>query len=126
MSNFELDWTHVPECRVEAFPIKMYYDDHNPPHFHAEYAGEEALIPIDTLDVTAGDLPSRALGLVYGWAGKHRAELREAWKRRCGRLTGSLVQLRLPTITDKFQVVFDISKPKRLIVEKHSSLLRGG
>jgi hypothetical protein len=44
----------------------MYYDDHNPPHYHAEYAG---------------DLPSRALGLVYEWAGKHRAELREAWKR---------------------------------------------
>ena len=59
----------------------MYYDDHNPPHFHAEYGGDEALISIDTLDVIAGTLPSRALGLVYEWAGKHRAELREAWKR---------------------------------------------
>lgn len=29
----------------------MYYDDHNPPHFHVEYAGDEALISIDTLDV---------------------------------------------------------------------------
>lgn len=59
----------------------MYYDDHNPPHFHAEYGGDEALISIDTLDVIAGTLPSRALGLVYEWAGKHRAELQEAWKR---------------------------------------------
>jgi len=43
----------------------MYCDDHNPPHFHAEYGGDEALISIDTLDVIAGELPSRALGLVY-------------------------------------------------------------
>lgn len=42
----------------------MYYDDHNPPHFHAEYGGDEALISVNTLDVIAGELPSRALGLV--------------------------------------------------------------
>lgn len=47
----------------------------------AKYAGDEALITIDTLDVMGGELPSRALGLVYEWAGKHRAELREAWTR---------------------------------------------
>ena len=34
--------------------IKMYYDDHNPLHFHAEYGGDEALISIDTLEVIAG------------------------------------------------------------------------
>ena len=72
----------MPElCRFYGVRIKMYYDDHNPPHFHAEYGGDEALISIDTLEVIGGDLPSRALGLVYEWAGKHRAELREAWKR---------------------------------------------
>lgn len=64
----------MPElCRFYGVRIKMYYDDHNPPHFHAEYAGDEALITIDTLDVVAGELPSRALGLVYEWAGKHGA-----------------------------------------------------
>ena len=26
--------------------ITMYYDDHNPPHFHAEYAGHKALVDI--------------------------------------------------------------------------------
>jgi hypothetical protein len=71
----------MPElCRFYGVRIKMYYDDHDPPHFQAEYAGDEALISIDTLEVIAGDLPSRALGLIY-WAGKHRPELREAWKR---------------------------------------------
>lgn len=59
----------------------MYYDDHHPPHFHAEYGGDEAVISIDTLDVIAGELPRRALGFVYEWAGMHRTELREAWRR---------------------------------------------
>ncbi len=24
--------------------VTMYYDDHNPPHFHAEYNGNKAII----------------------------------------------------------------------------------
>ncbi len=26
--------------------VTMYYDDHNPPHFHAEYNGNKAIIRI--------------------------------------------------------------------------------
>ena len=26
--------------------VTMYYEDHNPPHFHAEYNGNKALIDI--------------------------------------------------------------------------------
>lgn len=44
-----------------------------------QYAGEQAVIEIATLAVIAGDLPSRALGLVVEWASLHREELREAW-----------------------------------------------
>jgi len=42
----------------------MYFDDHNTPHFHAEYAEHEALIDVNTLAVFSGRLPPRALGLV--------------------------------------------------------------
>ncbi len=63
------------------YGVRMYYDDHAPPHFHAEYAGDEALIEIRTLAVIAGNLPSRALGLVIEWASLHREELSAAWKR---------------------------------------------
>ena len=72
----------MPElCRFYGVRIKMYFDDHNPPHFHAEYAGSKAVIEINTLSVLAGDLPSRALGLVVEWASEHQGELKEAWKR---------------------------------------------
>ncbi len=38
--------------------IAMYYNDHNPPHFHVRYAGHEATIEIDTLDYLEGQAAS--------------------------------------------------------------------
>ena len=59
----------------------MYFDDHNPPHFHAEYSGHEALIEVNTLAVFSGRLPARALGLVTEWASLHQEELRSDWQK---------------------------------------------
>ena len=61
--------------------IRMYYDDHPPPHFHAIYGEHEAKIGIETLEVIEGKLPRRALGLVLDWAELHRGELRDNWVR---------------------------------------------
>lgn len=61
--------------------IYMYFNDHAPPHFHAEYAGNEALYEIQTLRVYAGGLPRRAHNLVIEWADLHRAELLADWER---------------------------------------------
>jgi hypothetical protein len=70
----------MPEiCRFYGIVIKMYFSDHNPPHFHAYYAGEEALIRIQTLAIMAGHLPSRALGMVVEWASLHQEELMALW-----------------------------------------------
>jgi hypothetical protein len=44
--------------------IRMHYDDHPPPRFHAIYGEHEAKIGIDTLELIEGKLPRRALGLV--------------------------------------------------------------
>jgi hypothetical protein len=60
--------------------IRMYYDDHAPPHFHAHYGEASALIAIETLEVLDGSLPRRALSLTLEWASQHREELRSAWK----------------------------------------------
>ena len=71
----------MPEIsRFFGVVIKMFYNDHQPPHFHAEYAGSEALIVIDTLEVYRGELPRRALALVLEWAALHRDALREDWR----------------------------------------------
>ena len=60
--------------------IKMFFDDHAPPHFHAEYAEFKAVIDIKQLEVVEGRLPRRALGLVLDWAELHKAELLEDWR----------------------------------------------
>ncbi len=55
----------MPELsRFFGIIIRMYYGDHDPPHFHAVYVEDEVLIDIDTLSVVRGELPRRALALV--------------------------------------------------------------
>ena len=72
----------MPEIsRFFGIVIKMYWDDHNPPHFHAFYVGEQALIDITTLSLFAGRLSPRALGLVIEWADLHQQELLADWHR---------------------------------------------
>jgi hypothetical protein len=60
--------------------IRMFFDDHVPSHFHAEYGEYEAKISIETLEILDGRLPNRALGLVLEWAVLHRIELRQDWE----------------------------------------------
>ena len=59
----------------------MYYGDHPPPHFHAIYAGQKAVIDVESLAIIGGQLPARARGLVIEWATLHQEELREAFRR---------------------------------------------
>ena len=61
--------------------IYFYFNDHFPPHFHAEYSGSEALYEIETLRILKGRLPRRVHNLVIEWADLHRAELMENWHR---------------------------------------------
>jgi len=72
----------MPEIsRFYGIVIKMFYADHNPPHFHAIYGNVEVLIDINTFAVFAGNIPPRALGLVVEWATLHQAELLRDWER---------------------------------------------
>jgi hypothetical protein len=59
----------------------MYYDEHNPPHFHASYAGDEAEVGIEPIAVLVGKLPSRATSLVIEWAAIHQQQLMRNWDR---------------------------------------------
>jgi Domain of unknown function (DUF4160) len=61
--------------------IKMYYREHNPPHFHANYAEHQAIIDIKKLELWSGYLPPRVLGLVIEWAAIHQNELMDNWDK---------------------------------------------
>jgi hypothetical protein len=61
--------------------IRMYHDDHPPPHFHASYQGFEAFVAIGTGEVLAGTLPTKAARIVKQWALDRHDELMANWAR---------------------------------------------
>ena len=71
----------MPEVsRFFGISIRMYWDDHNPPHFHAIHGDAEAEVGIDPVALLRGRFPRRALGMVMEWAAVHQQELRDNWK----------------------------------------------
>jgi hypothetical protein len=70
----------MPEIsRFFGIIIRMYYDEHNPPHLHAEYQGNKAVFDLDG-NMMRGDLRSRtARKLVREWVDLHVDEIAENW-----------------------------------------------
>jgi len=60
--------------------IRMYHNDHAPPHFHVEYQGHEAFVSIATGDVIDGELPKKARQLVKDWCLTHHSALLDNWQ----------------------------------------------
>ncbi len=73
----------MPEiCRFLGIIITMYFDEHNPPHFHVRYNDHRASIDIKTLNIINGMLPAKVRGLVVEWAELHGNELLKMWKTK--------------------------------------------
>ena len=71
----------MPEIsRFYGIIIKMYFNEHNPPHFHVEYQDYEAIVNIETGELT-GKISRRALVLVSEWLDQNKEALLENWKR---------------------------------------------
>ncbi len=71
----------MPEiCRFFGIVISMFYDDHDPPHFHATYGGKSAKISVKGLRVLEGKFSKRALRLIKEWAKKNQKKLMEDWE----------------------------------------------
>jgi hypothetical protein len=72
----------MPElARFYGIVIQMYFGDHAPPHFHAIYGDNKAVVAIESLALIEGSLPPRARGLVIEWATIHQEELRRAFRK---------------------------------------------
>jgi len=70
----------MPEIsRFLGIVISMFYNDHNPPHFHVRYNEYRAKISIAELQIIEGSLPKKVTALVIEWAFEHRQELMEDW-----------------------------------------------
>ncbi len=85
----------MPEIsRFFGIIIRMYYDDHNPPHLHADYQGGGILIDFRG-NILRGSLGSRtALRLVREWIDLHMEELQKDWElARAGKEIKKIVPL---------------------------------
>lgn len=70
----------MPEIsRFLGIVVRMYYRDHAPPHFHAEYGEYEISVEIAS-GVVQGKFPRRALSAVIDWYQLHQRELAENWE----------------------------------------------
>lgn len=59
--------------------IRMFYNDHEPPHFHAEHQGRQGKFDFSG-DMMVGAIESStARRLIREWALLHRRELEENW-----------------------------------------------
>lgn len=69
----------MPEIsRFYGIVIQMYFNEHNPPHFHATYQDYKVLVTIDA-GIVEGKMPKRALNLIFEWLDIHKDELIQNW-----------------------------------------------
>lgn len=57
---WQKEMLYMPEISLfYGIRVTMYYNDHMPPHFHAEYNGHKALVDINNIQVIKGSLPNK-------------------------------------------------------------------
>lgn len=73
----------MPEIsRFYGILIKMFFDEHNPPHFHAIYGEYNGMFELNPLQMNEGDLPKNAKRMVLEWAQEYKAELLKMWNEQ--------------------------------------------
>jgi hypothetical protein len=70
----------MPEIsRFLGIVVSMFFDEHNPPHFHAKYGDFKISVEIESGKVK-GEFPKRALRAVLDWYDLHKEELMQDWE----------------------------------------------
>jgi hypothetical protein len=59
--------------------IRMFYNDHAPPHFHAVYGEYELIVGVSPIAILIGSAPGRVRSMVLEWAALHQQELQDNW-----------------------------------------------
>jgi hypothetical protein len=87
--------TMLEISRFFGIIVRMYYNDHQPPHFHACYGADGVAMRINPVGVLHGNLSPRPVSLVFEWALLHERELIEDWRlARAGEALNPIESLR--------------------------------
>jgi hypothetical protein len=63
---------------LQGIKLTMNFREHNPPHFHAAYHGEEVAMMFNGT-ILVGSLPQAKLKLVTDWATLNQEALEARW-----------------------------------------------
>ena len=71
---------NVPRvAEVDGATVAIYFQDHQPPHFHARFAEHHVVIAIADLSILKGELPRPQMRAVVLWAAANSALLNKWW-----------------------------------------------
>ena len=60
--------------------VRMFFNDHGPPHFHVRYQGFRARVLISNGEVIDGRLPPTVVRIVKEWTALRREALMRNWQ----------------------------------------------
>lgn len=66
--------------RIDGVVIRMYFQDHNPPHLHGSYGEYEAVFALNG-DLLEGTLPKGKVKEVQKYIDNHQEFLQECWEK---------------------------------------------
>ena len=66
--------------RFGGFVIRMYANDHNPPHVHIESADFRALVAIGRIEILQGAIPAKHRDEALRWIEENQAMLLRRWE----------------------------------------------
>jgi hypothetical protein len=61
--------------------IRMFANDHNPPHFHIVTADRQIAVALRDFSILAGSMERKNLDVALEWATKNKERLHDEWKR---------------------------------------------
>ena len=71
----------VPEIiRFARCVVRMYADDHRPPHFHVVGPDFAVVVDISSLAVISGEADLKDIADALAWAGEHQVMLAGFWR----------------------------------------------
>ena len=68
--------------RFYGITIKMFVNDHNPPHIHVIYGEYIGIVDLNNMEMVNGDLPINAQKLVKKWIINYRKDLLHMWNTK--------------------------------------------
>lgn len=61
--------------------IRMFHNEHNPPHFHAEYQGQRGVFSVNGTVIKGNITSKTAKKLIQEWAMLHQDEIMQNWRK---------------------------------------------